>query len=165
MRALLGTDALVVTPGVRPADEDAGDQARTATPAEAIAAGASHLVDRAAHHRCCGSGGGSRSDREGDGLMTMTDADVLAALKEAGAILHGHFQLTSGRHSDTYVQCARVLEDPALTTRLAAGDGRDPLPTSRSILSPLRRSAASSSASPWPRRSASSSSSASASRA
>ncbi len=51
--------------------------------------------------------------------MTMTDGDVLAALKEAGAILHGHFQLTSGRHSDTYVQCARVLEDPALTTRLA----------------------------------------------
>ncbi|MDO8848511.1 MAG: orotidine-5'-phosphate decarboxylase [Coriobacteriia bacterium] len=44
MRTLLGTDALVVTPGVRPADEDAGDQARTATPAEAIAAGASHLV-------------------------------------------------------------------------------------------------------------------------
>jgi len=27
--------------------------------------------------------------------------------------------LTSGRHSDTYVQCARILENPALTTRLA----------------------------------------------
>lgn len=51
--------------------------------------------------------------------MTMTDTDVLQALRDAGAILHGHFQLTSGRHSDTYVQCARVLEDPALTTRLA----------------------------------------------
>ncbi len=51
--------------------------------------------------------------------MTMTESDVLAALKDAGAILHGHFQLTSGRHSDTYVQCARILEDPALTTRLA----------------------------------------------
>lgn len=51
--------------------------------------------------------------------MTMSDEEVLQALKEAGAILHGHFQLTSGRHSDTYVQCARVLEDPALTTRLA----------------------------------------------
>ena len=51
--------------------------------------------------------------------MTMTDTDVLDALKDAGAILHGHFQLTSGRHSDTYVQCARILEDPALTTRLA----------------------------------------------
>ena len=49
----------------------------------------------------------------------MTEDEVLAALKDAKAILHGHFQLTSGRHSDTYVQCARVLEDPALTTRLA----------------------------------------------
>lgn len=44
MRELLGPDALVVTPGVRPTGEDAGDQARTATPAEAIEAGASHLV-------------------------------------------------------------------------------------------------------------------------
>ena len=49
----------------------------------------------------------------------MTDAQVLESLKDAGAILSGHFALTSGRHSDTYVQCARVLEDPALTTTLA----------------------------------------------
>ncbi|MHB1016931.1 MAG: orotate phosphoribosyltransferase [Coriobacteriia bacterium] len=51
--------------------------------------------------------------------MTIDQGGVLAALKDASAILHGHFQLTSGRHSDTYVQCARVLEDPALTTDLA----------------------------------------------
>jgi orotidine-5'-phosphate decarboxylase len=44
MRKLWGPDALVVTPGVRPAGIDAGDQARVATPAEAITAGASHLV-------------------------------------------------------------------------------------------------------------------------
>ncbi|MRS12477.1 MAG: orotidine-5'-phosphate decarboxylase [Actinobacteria bacterium] len=44
MRELLGADALVVTPGIRPTGEAAGDQARTATPAEALAAGASHLV-------------------------------------------------------------------------------------------------------------------------
>lgn len=44
MRQLLRADALVVTPGVRPAGEDPGDQARTATPEQAIAAGASHLV-------------------------------------------------------------------------------------------------------------------------
>jgi orotidine-5'-phosphate decarboxylase len=44
MRALLGPTALVVTPGVRPAGADAGDQSRIATPAAAFAAGASHLV-------------------------------------------------------------------------------------------------------------------------
>ena len=50
---------------------------------------------------------------------SLADSDILSALKDAGAILDGHFVLTSGRHSDTYVQCARILEDPALTTRLA----------------------------------------------
>jgi len=49
----------------------------------------------------------------------MSESDVLEALRQAGAILSGHFVLTSGRHSDTYVQCARVLEDPQLTTKLA----------------------------------------------
>lgn len=52
-------------------------------------------------------------------MADLTEAEVLAALKEAGAILEGHFILTSGRHSATYVQCARILEDPELTTRLA----------------------------------------------
>lgn len=41
---LLGPDALIVTPGVRPAGSDVGDQSRVATPAQAISAGASHLV-------------------------------------------------------------------------------------------------------------------------
>lgn len=44
MRELLGPDALVVTPGVRPAGADLGDQSRVATPADAINAGASHIV-------------------------------------------------------------------------------------------------------------------------
>lgn len=44
MRELLGEGALVVTPGVRPAWSDPDDQARVATPAAALAAGASHLV-------------------------------------------------------------------------------------------------------------------------
>jgi orotate phosphoribosyltransferase len=52
-------------------------------------------------------------------MQEMTETDVLAALTEAGAVLEGHFILTSGRHSARYVQCARVLEDTALTTRLA----------------------------------------------
>jgi orotidine-5'-phosphate decarboxylase len=44
MRELLGEAALVVTPGVRPKWSQADDQARIATPAAALAAGASHLV-------------------------------------------------------------------------------------------------------------------------
>lgn len=44
MRGLLGPDALIVTPGVRPVGSAVGDQKRIATPAAAIAAGASKLV-------------------------------------------------------------------------------------------------------------------------
>ncbi len=44
LRSTLGTGFAIVTPGVRPAGTDAGDQARVATPAEAIRNGASHLV-------------------------------------------------------------------------------------------------------------------------
>jgi orotidine-5'-phosphate decarboxylase len=44
MRALLGPDALVVTPGVRPSWAAADDQARIATPEAALGSGASHLV-------------------------------------------------------------------------------------------------------------------------
>lgn len=51
--------------------------------------------------------------------VPMTDEQVLDALERANALRTGHFVLTSGRHSDRYVQCARILEDPALTTRLA----------------------------------------------
>lgn len=50
----------------------------------------------------------------------MEDSAIKQELIEHDAIRHGHFQLTSGRHSDTYVQCARILEDPQLTSRLAA---------------------------------------------
>ena len=44
MRASLGPDMVLVTPGIRPAGTDAGDQKRVMTPGRAIAAGADHLV-------------------------------------------------------------------------------------------------------------------------
>ena len=44
--------------------------------------------------------------------------DSLSILKEKKAVLEGHFILTSGRHADTYIQCARILQDPKTTTRL-----------------------------------------------
>jgi len=50
----------------------------------------------------------------------MTDEDIRAALEQTQAVRKGHFKLTSGRHSDTYIQCARVLEHPSLTNKLAA---------------------------------------------
>ena len=44
MREILGPEALIITPGIRPRGAEKGDQQRTATPASAIAAGASKLV-------------------------------------------------------------------------------------------------------------------------
>jgi orotidine-5'-phosphate decarboxylase len=44
VRRLVGPDLAVVTPGIRPAGADHGDQKRVMTPADAIRAGASHLV-------------------------------------------------------------------------------------------------------------------------
>jgi len=46
--------------------------------------------------------------------------DLLALFKERGALLEGHFLLSSGLHSPSYLQCARVLMDPPLATRLGA---------------------------------------------
>ena len=44
LRKLLGEDFMIVTPGIRPTGSDANDQQRTATPAQAISSGASHIV-------------------------------------------------------------------------------------------------------------------------
>lgn len=44
VRRIVGPDLAVVTPGIRPAGADKGDQKRVMTPADAIRAGASHLV-------------------------------------------------------------------------------------------------------------------------
>jgi orotate phosphoribosyltransferase len=43
---------------------------------------------------------------------------TLAVFHETGAYLKGHFQLTSGLHSGEYLQCALVLQHPALAERL-----------------------------------------------
>lgn len=49
----------------------------------------------------------------------MNQGEVLDLLRTHGALLHGHFLLSSGRHSDTYVQKQRVLEHPRVTMSLA----------------------------------------------
>ena len=49
----------------------------------------------------------------------MTDEEVLAEFRAAGALLEGHFILSSGRHSANYLQCARVLMNAERAGRLA----------------------------------------------
>jgi orotate phosphoribosyltransferase len=46
--------------------------------------------------------------------------DLPSLLRESGALLEGHFLLSSGLHSPRYLQCARVLMEPPLATRLGA---------------------------------------------
>ena len=60
----------------------------------------------------------------------LNETDATRIFSEAGALLTGHFKLTSGRHSNRYMQCAQVLQYPHYTEQLAlhlaeqfAGDG------------------------------------------
>jgi len=48
----------------------------------------------------------------------MTESEILNIFKKSGALLTGHFLLTSGRHSDRYFQCAKVLQYPEYTEAL-----------------------------------------------
>jgi orotate phosphoribosyltransferase len=50
----------------------------------------------------------------------MTEDEILAEFRTADALLEGHFILSSGLHSPRYLQCARVLMDPARASRLAS---------------------------------------------
>jgi orotate phosphoribosyltransferase len=49
----------------------------------------------------------------------VTDEQILAEFRDADALLEGHFILSSGLRSPRYLQCARVLMDPARAERLA----------------------------------------------
>jgi orotate phosphoribosyltransferase len=49
----------------------------------------------------------------------MTEDQILAEFRDADALLEGHFILSSGLRSPKYLQCARVLMDPARAERLA----------------------------------------------
>ena len=45
-------------------------------------------------------------------------SDLIEMMKETGAILEGHFRLTSGRHSDVYIEKFRLLERPDVLERI-----------------------------------------------
>jgi orotate phosphoribosyltransferase len=48
----------------------------------------------------------------------LTDEAILQEFQDAGALLSGHFILSSGYHSSAYLQCARVLMDASRAARL-----------------------------------------------
>jgi orotate phosphoribosyltransferase len=52
--------------------------------------------------------------------MSLDQTKVLDLMQELGALHRGHFLLSSGRHSDTYFQCARLLQFPDLARELGA---------------------------------------------
>jgi orotate phosphoribosyltransferase len=52
--------------------------------------------------------------------MSLDQNEVLNLMEELGALHRGHFLLSSGRHSDTYFQCARLLQFPELARELGA---------------------------------------------
>lgn len=54
----------------------------------------------------------------------MEEEEILAEFRAAEALLEGHFILSSGLHSPRYLQCARVLMDPARASRLASALAR-----------------------------------------
>ena len=53
----------------------------------------------------------------------MSDDEILDEFRAAGALLEGHFILSSGLRSPQYLQCARVLMDPLRAERLARALG------------------------------------------
>lgn len=49
----------------------------------------------------------------------MTEKDILKIFKEKDALLKGHFKLSSGLHSERYLQCALVLQYPDVAEKLS----------------------------------------------
>ena len=53
-------------------------------------------------------------------ILPLDEEEALFMFRDSQALLEGHFRLTSGRHSNQYMQCARVLQYPKYAARLGA---------------------------------------------
>jgi len=49
----------------------------------------------------------------------LDQTEIINLFKETNVIQTGHFELSSGRHTDTYLQCAQILQYPEYTNKLA----------------------------------------------
>jgi len=50
--------------------------------------------------------------------VNLGEKDILQIFEKSGALLKGHFLLTSGRHSNVYFQCAKVLQYPEYAEKI-----------------------------------------------
>jgi len=55
----------------------------------------------------------------------MTQEEVLKIFKEKNALIEGHFKLSSGLHSEKYLQCALILQHPDIAEKLAKGIAKE----------------------------------------
>jgi orotidine-5'-phosphate decarboxylase len=133
LRRACGSDFLLVTPGVRPAGGEPGDQKRVATPADAVRDGADLLVVGRPITAARDPGAAAAALVQEIAAAHAQDGAAPAAASEAGvevrllrllhgseALLEGHFVLSSGLHSNRYVQCAKLLQYPAHARRVGA---------------------------------------------
>ncbi len=56
--------------------------------------------------------------------MIIKTEEVMKKFEEAGAIQKGHFKLTSGVHSDIYIQCAQIMQHPEFMHNLCSELGK-----------------------------------------
>jgi len=56
--------------------------------------------------------------------MIIKTEEAMKKFEQAGAIQKGHFKLTSGVHSDTYIQCAQVMQHPEFMHNLCSELGK-----------------------------------------
>ncbi|OIO64072.1 orotate phosphoribosyltransferase [Candidatus Woesearchaeota archaeon CG_4_10_14_0_2_um_filter_33_10] len=54
----------------------------------------------------------------------MDQEEIMKKFEKTGAILKGHFKLTSGVHSDSYIQCAQVMQYPEFIHNLCSELGK-----------------------------------------
>ena len=63
-----------------------------------------------------------------------SDAELLKEFQETGALLSGHFQLSSGLHSDRYLQCATILQWPDRAERIGRLLARELRPSGANVV-------------------------------
>jgi orotate phosphoribosyltransferase len=68
-------------------------------------------------------------------ILKFVPESVLDVFRETGAYLKGHFRLTSGLHSNEYLQCALVLQHPSIAARFGK-DLAERLPVCHLVASP-----------------------------